>query len=53
MTVLKRFWLLRWKAYSIILGYSSQVRLVSSLWLQGHILVTSVIFSIAKYELRG
>ena len=34
-------------------GYSSQIRLVLSLWLQGRILITSVYFSIAKNELRG
>ena len=36
-----------------MLGYSSQVRLVLSLWLQRSIYITTVYFSIAKNELRG
>ena len=35
-----------------MLGYSSQIRLVSCFWLQGRILITSVHFSIAENELR-
>lgn len=36
-----------------MLSYSSQIRFVPCLWLQGSILITSVYFSIAQDELRG
>ena len=36
-----------------MLSYSSQVRHVSCLWLQGSIDITTVCFSIANNELRG
>ena len=35
-----------------MLGYSSQIRLVSCLWLQGSIYITTVYFSIAQNELH-